>query len=163
MFGLLALCFLICVICGRASLASAIDVIDAAADFTRDNKRVIFVPIVYFLLSLIFIAIWIGSMACVASLNKIEPADQAIPQNKDITWTSKTRYMGLFMLFGILWILAFLDYTSRFIVMGAAATYYSNSGPGKPDGSAELGYAIKIAHFNHAGSIACGSFIIAVV
>lgn len=47
--------------------------------------------------------------------------------------------------------------------MASAATYYFNSGPGKPDGEAELGYAIKIAHLNHAGSIAFGSFIIAVV
>jgi hypothetical protein len=144
-------------------MASAIDVIDAAADFTRDNKRVIFVPIVYFLLSLIFIAIWIASMACVASLNDITVGNQEIPQNKSIAWTAKTRYMGLFMLFGILWILAFLDYTSKFIVMAAAATYYSNSGPGKEDGSAELGYAVKIAHINHAGSIAMGSFIIALI
>jgi choline transporter-like protein 2/4/5 len=70
--------------------------------------------------------------------------------------------MGLFMLFGILWILAFIDYTSRFIVMASAVTYYFNSNAEK-DGSAELGYAIKIAHLNHAGSIAFGSFIIAVV
>lgn len=67
------------------------------------------------------------------------------------------------MLFGILWILAFLDYTSKFIVMASACTYYFNSGPGKPDGEAELGYAFKIAHMNHAGSIAFGSFIIALV
>jgi hypothetical protein len=71
-------------------------------------------------------------MACVASLNHITVGDQTlVPQSKDIDWTKKTRYMGLFMLFGILWILAFLDYTSKFIVMASAATYYSNSGNGR--------------------------------
>lgn len=67
------------------------------------------------------------------------------------------------MLFGLLWLLAYFDYTSRFIVMASAATYYFNSGPGKPDGEAELMWAIKVAHVNHAGSIAFGAFIIAVV
>jgi choline transporter-like protein 2/4/5 len=161
--GLIACCFLCCVVCGRKHLALAIDVIDASADFTAENKRVIFVPIVYFFISLIFLIIWIGAMATVASLNEIKPGNYAeIPQDKDIIWTSKTRYMGLFMLFGILWILAFIDYTSKFIVMAAAATYYFDSNAEK-DGTADLSYAIKIAHLNHAGSIAFGSFIIAVV
>lgn len=174
LFGILACAFACCVVCGRDSLKKAIDVIDAAADFIDDNKRVILVPIFYLFFSLIIMAIWMGAFACVASLNDIKVgADQSVvPQNKDITWTRKTTYMGLFMLFGILWLLAYLDYTSRFIVMASAATYYFNSGAGSTetdsdgqpvDGEAELMYAIKIAHLNHAGSIAFGSFIIAVV
>jgi len=161
--GALACCFFCCVVCGRQHLKLAIDVIDASADFTAENKRVILVPVVYFVISMIFLGIWVGAMACVASLNKIEAGHtDIVPQDKDIIWTSKTKYMGLFMLFGILWILAFIDYTSKFIVMAAAATYYFDSNKDK-DGSADLSYAIKIAHLNHAGSIAFGSFIIAVV
>jgi len=72
-FGILTCCFFACVCCGKASLQAAIDVIDAAADFTVGNKRVIFVPIVYFVISFIFMLLWIGSMACVASLNDIKP------------------------------------------------------------------------------------------
>ena len=70
-FGILSLAFACCVVCGRKSLQKAIDVIDAAADFTADNKRVILVPIFYFFFSLIILAIWMGAFACVASLNKI--------------------------------------------------------------------------------------------
>jgi Na+/phosphate symporter len=76
--GLLACIFFTCVVCGRKHLALAIDVIDASADFTAENKRVILVPIVYFFISLIFLVIWIGAMACVASLNDIEPGNYTI-------------------------------------------------------------------------------------
>ena len=69
--GLLACCFVACVCCGKDSLQAAIDVIDAAADFTVGNKRVILVPILYFIISFIFMIVWIGAMACVASLNDI--------------------------------------------------------------------------------------------
>ena len=32
--------------------------------------------------------------------------DKSVPQGKDIIWTEKTTYMGLYMLFGVLWICA---------------------------------------------------------
>lgn len=70
--------------------------------------------------------------------------------------------MALYMFFGILWILAFVDYCSRFIVIVSASTYYFNSNPVK-EGSAEVLLGIKYAYINHAGSIALGSAIIAIV
>jgi len=46
--------------------------------------------------------------------------------------------------------------------MAAAGTYYWNSNE-EEEGSAELFYAIRIAHINHTGSIALGSFIIGMI
>lgn len=68
----------------------------------------------------------------------------------------------LAMVFGILWVLAWWSYSSRFVIMASAATYYFNSNAEK-EGSAELGFAIKLTHFYHTGTIAIGAFIIAVV
>jgi hypothetical protein len=70
--------------------------------------------------------------------------------------------MALYMLFGILWILAFIDYCSRFVVIVSAATYYFNSTP-VADGEAEVALGFKFAYINHAGSIAFGSLIIAII
>jgi hypothetical protein len=73
--------------------------------------------------------------------------------------------MALYMLFGILWITAFFEYCSTFVVMVSASTYYFNSDPNDPEkleGSAEVGLGFHYA-FLHSGSIAIGAFIIALV
>lgn len=125
-FGLFALIFM-CLICLRKKdLQQAIDVIDAAADFLRDNKRVLLVPILHFFFTLIVVILWMGAMICVVSLNKIE-ADAIIPQGRDLTWKKEVTYMALFMFFGLLWITAWIDYSSRFVVIVSASTYYFNN------------------------------------
>jgi hypothetical protein len=49
--------------------------------------------------------------------------------------------MALYMFFGILWILAFVDYCSKFVVIVSASTYYFNSDPTKEgDANVSLGF-----------------------
>lgn len=82
---------------------------------------------------------------------------------KDLAWTDKKiKGMAAFMFFGLLWMLAYIKYTCNFICMVAASTYYFNSTDGN-EGDAEVGLGFKFAHVNHMGSIAFGSFIIAVI
>lgn len=126
--GIMCLTYTCAVFCNWDSLKKAIDVIDAAADFLAGTKRVIFVPALFFFFSLIAITCWLGSMACVVSLNEIYPSE-IIPQGKDLVWDKKVTYMALYMLFGILWITAFFEYCSTFVVMVSASTYYFNSNP----------------------------------
>ena len=80
-----ALGFFCCVCCGYHSLKLAIDVIDASADFLAGTKRIILVPILYFLLTLIAVLLWAGSFANVLSMNDIQP-DPLIPQAKSLVW-----------------------------------------------------------------------------
>jgi len=70
--------------------------------------------------------------------------------------------MGLYMLFGVLWICAWFEYCSTFIVMVSAATYYFNS-DADHEGSAEVGTGFNWAFNYHAGSIAIGAFVIALI
>ena len=70
--------------------------------------------------------------------------------------------MAAFMVFGLLWLMAWIKYTCNFICMVAASTYYFNSNANK-EGQAEVAIGFWFAHFNHFGSIAFGSCIIAVV
>ena len=125
-FGLAATCFCCCVICSFRSLKLAIDVIDASADFLAGTKRIVLVPILYFFLIIVSIMVWSGATACVISMSKIT-ADDIIPQGKNLEFDDNTQYIFLFMLFGILWITAWLEYTCNFIVMVAASTYYFDS------------------------------------
>lgn len=129
LIGVFAAAFFCCVCCGYKSLKMAIDVIDASADFLAATTRILLVPGIFFLLQIIVVVIWIGAVMCVVSMNKIS-ADELIPQGKTLEWEDKTKYMVLYMLFGVLWICAFFEYSSTFIVMVSAATFYFNSDAG---------------------------------
>lgn len=80
----------------------------------------------HFLLTLIVVCLWFMAMLCVASLNEIK-ADTTFPQVKNVVWEKNWTYLGLFMLFGILWITAWIEYSSRYIVIVGAVTYYFNN------------------------------------
>lgn len=164
-FAVLALLFLCCIVCYNKSLKLAIDVIDAAADFCKKTKRIIFVNILFFLLSIGVLLVWMGAFACVISLNDVEP-NKTFPQSKEVNFEEKKyTYLALFMLFGLFWIQAFLEYTCQFIVMVSAATYYFDSTieDGEDGGEATVSWGFKFAFFNHMGSLAAGSFIIALI
>ena len=66
------------------------------------------------------------------------------------------------MVFGILWIMHFLTYASRYVIIAASQTYYFYSTPDKEE-EASVTFALKIAYFKHAGSIAFGAFIITII
>lgn len=66
LFGLLFMCMLWC---NRKSLETAIAIIDASADFFIDTKRLIFVSITYFFVTVIFFMLWIVASACAISLS----------------------------------------------------------------------------------------------
>jgi hypothetical protein len=159
-FGLLALLFACGICCKFSELKTAIDVVDASADFLAKTKRVIGVPFVFFFLSIISVLVWSGSFAAVISMNHIE-VNPDIPQGKNLVWEPKIKYMALYMFFGILWVTAFFEYCSTFTIMVSACTYYWNS-DAHEDGDAEVSVGFS-ACFSHAGSLAIGSFIIAVI
>ena len=68
----------------------------------------------------------------------------------------------VFMIFGLLWIVAFIKAKGTFIVMVSASSYYFDSNKFR-DGEADVGMAFRFTYFYHLGSLAFGSFIIAVI
>lgn len=112
---------------------------------------------------MIVIAVWFGGFLCVASLNEVK-VDTIFPQGKNLIWEKKVWYMAMFMFFGILWITSILDYSSRFIVIMGASTYYFNNHRDQDEQKgASIMYGIRAAYVEHHGSIAFASFVIAVV
>lgn len=84
-FGVLTFVFLCLLICKRKALKRAIDVIDAAADYVRETKRVLGVPIVHTFFQMIVVAVWFGGYLAVISLNDVE-VDTLFPQGKKLKW-----------------------------------------------------------------------------
>ena len=67
-----------------------------------------------------------------------------------------------YLLVGLLWMLAFFSYTSDFVVVVSATTYYFDSDKYR-EGTASVFKGIRLAHLNHAGSIAFGALTIGLV
>jgi len=70
--GVCGLIFVCCVYCNRNSLETAIAIVDASADFFIATKRIVFVSLGYFMISMLFVLLWIAGQVCVMSLNTFE-------------------------------------------------------------------------------------------
>lgn len=70
--------------------------------------------------------------------------------------------MLIIVFFAFFWLRSYLEYTMKFIVSASCATYYWTC-DFEDDGEAEVCFAMRLAHVNHAGSIAMGSFCIGFV
>jgi len=66
------------------------------------------------------------------------------------------------MFFGILWIIQWFKAQTSLIAMVTTSTYYFNSNA-ETEGSAELDTGIELTFKYHLGSLAVGSFIIALI
>lgn len=86
-FGLLSLIMLCCIGCGYKSLKIAIDTIDASSEFVSVTKRIILVPILYFILSFVVFMVWMFAFAQVYSIGDVSvDTNSKYPQMKKITW-----------------------------------------------------------------------------
>jgi hypothetical protein len=147
-------------------------VIDASADFLAGTKRILGVPLLYFFMTILFLIFWLTAMISVASIGNITGSNSTFPQMITVDETdpkverTKT-ILFWYMIFGVLWVTAFLRAQSTFITMVSACTYYFNSSKDAPEdkqeGEAEVGLAFKFAYMYHIGSLAMGSFIIAMI
>lgn len=66
------------------------------------------------------------------------------------------------MLFGVIWIVCFVTAKTNFVTMMSVTTYYFSTKDGQ-NPEADVGLSLKYSFLYHAGSIACGSFILAMI
>lgn len=141
--------------CYWSKVQVAIAVIDATADFMVATKRLAFVSMAYFFVSIIYLVFWSVAAIGVVSMNEITANADG---TKTINWATPQLAMMGFMIFGVIWLLVFIADKVRFITMSSAAQYYFSSDR-KNEGAASVCSAGYQASFKHAGSIALGSLI----
>jgi hypothetical protein len=164
--GILAALFGLAVCCGFNSLRTAINVVDASADFLRKTKRILFVPVLYFFLNVLVVFAWAVIVACFNSMGEITAETGHIPQFRKCTYSEANKDRNFSILaaltFGLLWVVAFHNCASGFIVMVSATSYYFDSNANY-EGGADVALGFHLAYTSHAGSLAFGSFIVALV
>jgi hypothetical protein len=164
----LALVYLIVVLCSCHSLRVSIAVIDTAADFFSDTKRIVFAPMIYFCLWVCIFIFWLYGLTGIASITDSHiTVSSVLTQSKDVHRSDATQYMIYGMCFGMIWISAFIMACNEFAVICAACTwYFSRKDVHDSDGiagDADVWKGIWWTFRYHAGTLAFGSFILTVV
>lgn len=144
--------------CNRIRLAIAI--MKAAVGFIKDVPLSLLIPPFFFVVTIVLYIYWTLAIIYLWSFGDVESrGTNPVPK---IVWTSTTRNAIYFEFFGVLWVNAFIIAVEQFILASAVCIWYfaanSDAGPQRP-----ISRSIWRAFFYHLGSLAFGSFILAVI
>lgn len=159
--GFLYLCFMCC--CWK-NISLGASIMEAASAFVGQNLRVLLLPIISYFISFAFLLYWIMTAAFLYSVG--EPEFKEGSPIANIKWVKEIRYSMYFFVFGLFWVVAFIICMQQFIIAALTCMwYFYGQGNGKSDSNGEVSLlkAISWGMWYHCGSIAFGSFIIAVV
>ena len=158
--------FLLCICCWWNALKVSIAIIETAADYFADTKRIVLVPVFWFFMAILVFAIWMAGVICVHSIGDIT-VESYKSQNKDVVHSTETQYMLYYMYFGIFWLMAFVVCMNEFVIIVSTCTWYFSrkdipDDDGIPgDSDVMKGFIWSIRY--HLGSIAMGSLVLALI
>lgn len=163
---ILAALYYLLIFCSFKALRVAIAVIETAADYYADTKRITFVPILFFLVGITVFFGWLLAMMCVGSIGTLK-VENYLTQDKSIEWETNTYYLVWFMTFGIVWMVTFLVACNEFIIIVSAVTWYFSDKTIEDDdgipGDSDVRYGFWWAFRYHLGSLAFGSLLLTIV
>ena len=157
--------FLIClVICQWKNIRLGAAVLQTSSDFMSSNQRLILLPLINYFLMVPIVGAWLAFMAFLGSIGT--------PQYSENSYISGMQYekyiiiLFLIMLFGILWVLAFMEAIEKFIIAATTCMwYFSGEGSDEKDkkGTVSICLSTKWAFKYHIGTMAMGSLLIAIM
>eukprot|EP00921_Rhytidocystis_pertsovi_P000886 GHVQ01001531.1.p1 GENE.GHVQ01001531.1~~GHVQ01001531.1.p1 ORF type:complete len:731 (-),score=96.12 GHVQ01001531.1:505-2640(-) len=184
----LGVIFLLSIICMFKKIREGIAIVKTAAMFMYNTPTILFVPLVSFVVNLIYLVVWIIiALYLMSAVNIYDPlaskedptetvennnstlsseeTDLDDDSNSRFTWNESTqRFMG-YHFFMLLWGNAFLIALNQLVLAGSVATWYFT--PENEKGNKVVyGSVCKSAYTAvryHLGSVALGSFILAAV
>jgi choline transporter-like protein 2/4/5 len=132
----------------------------AASEFVGSNMKVLFLPFISYLISLVFLVFWIAAAAFLYTIGEVEYVSTSPVAN--IKWNTQVRYAMWYFFFGLFWVTAFIVCVQQFMICALTCMWYFTA-QGDEQGEVSVSKAMKWGMWYHAGSVAFGSFIIAVV
>ena len=154
--------------CNFKSLKVSIAIIETAADFFSDTKRIALVPLLYFVIWCGIFVFWLWGLAGVASISDSMITVTSVQfQQKEVNRSEGTNWMIALMVLGMVWISTFLIACNDFAVICASATWYfsrkdlddSDGIPGDSDVWKGFWWTFRY----NMGTLALGSFILTIV
>merc|ERR1712084_127773 len=146
---------------GRHAIKVGIAVFKCTSMYVKQNLKIFILPAVSYVVIALWSIFWLVGALWVFSSGYPEPRDDGFPFLTIMRWDDKTHGVFFYDVFGLFWINAFIIGVCQFIIGASACIWYFEvSGDTKGEGT--LGVAFKWAFKYHLGSVAFGSFIIAV-
>ena len=159
-WGIAAL-ILLCVLCNCKNIRIGVAVMKATAQFIGSTPQVFLAPPIAIIFILAWLALWVLIAVHIMSIGELKPRED-FPFLSQVQWSDETRYVFLYSLFGYLWINAFMIGVCQFIISAACAIWYFTS-TSDSSGKGSLTKGLWWVFRYHLGSIAFGSFLIALV
>ncbi len=157
-FWVLAGIFFILVCCLVSRIKLAAKMIAAAADFLTDIKSTLLVPIILTGILCVFTIFWSISFTYLFSVGNLRYDEGDI--FGDMTWTDEVKAGIYLMIFALLWYISFTLSTNIFVIATLTTGWYF----GRFDNyHISMITAFKWAWFYHLGTLAFGSFLIALL
>lgn len=94
----------------------------AASDFVTQNTRIAMLPIIVYIITIPVALWWTASAVYLMSIGEAFQEEDSFIAS--IKYESATKYMGLFLLFGLFWILAFMIACEQFIIAATTCMWY---------------------------------------
>ena len=145
------------IMCNRIRLSIAL--IQIASKYINSNCSILWIPFLFFIITIVWIAYWIILSVYLYSSGKFNKEKSHIFASFDSEYNF--RYLWWYHLFALFYIDAFISAFSQFIYASSASIWYFNNDKGT-EGHFIL-KSFKWAFRYHFGSIAFGSLIIAIV
>ena len=100
--------FLILVLCCFSRIRLAVAIMKVTGSFILNTPQILFLPLIFIIISLAWIAAWTFTAVYLFSVGNIEPRPDPLAFMTTVAWTKQTRYIFLYHLFGGLWVNAFI-------------------------------------------------------
>ena len=137
-------------------------ILSCSSEYMSSNNRIILVPIITYIALIPITAIWVYSSVYLMSIGT--PSYEPNSFIAKITLETHVHFLFWAYLFGFFWLIAFILAVEQFVIGATCCMWYYNSGGdessqgGRVNLCLGFGWSIK-----SAGSLAMGSFIIAIV
>lgn len=154
--------FFLITLCCISRIRLAVAIMKVTSQFIYRTPTILVLPIIFFALCLAWLIFWVFLAVFITSVGEIGPRPAPLQFITTVIWKKQTQYIFLYHLFGGLWVNAFLIGCFQFIVAAACCQWYF-SHTSDTAGSGSVLISIKWILVYHLGSIAFGSFIIALV
>ena len=94
--------YLIILLCCCSRIRLGIAIVEATSQFVASKFSIFLVPLVFFVIILIWMTFWIISAIYVYSVGEVVQLGQ-------INWSDTTRYVWIYHIFGLFWVSAFIN------------------------------------------------------
>jgi hypothetical protein len=155
--GIVALSLLCC--CSAIKIGIA--VFKTTAKYVADNMHIFFLPMIASIVACIWYLLWVASFVFIYSVGDPEPREAPLSFITNISWTHGTKCVVAYHIFALFWVNAFIMGVNQFIIGASACLWYFECNT-DTKGRGTVCRAYSYAMRYHLGSVAFGSFLIAV-